>query len=114
MGVKYFEVVTPELDAACAAWSKVHGVDFGEPVGAMGQARMATMPDGAWVGIRKPLADHESTTTRAYHEVEDIAAAMKAAESAGATLAYGPMEQGDYGTFAIYILDDVQYGLWQG
>ena len=35
------------------------------------------------------------------------------AEAAGAMIAYPPTRQGDTGTWAIYVLGDVQIGLWQ-
>jgi len=35
------------------------------------------------------------------------------AEAAGATVAYPPTRQGDTGTWAIYLLGEVQVGLWQ-
>ena len=37
----------------------------------------------------------------------------KAAEAVGAVIAYPPTKQGETGTWAIYILDGMQYGLWQ-
>ena len=48
-----------------------------------------------------------------HFEVADISKTVKAAEAAGAVIAYPPTRQGDTGTWAIYIIDGIQYGLWQ-
>lgn len=111
--VGYLEIVTNELDATCAMYGALWGVRFGEPVADLGQARTTKRPDGTLVGIRKPMAEHESPIVRSYLAVEDIAAAARTAEAQGAMVAYPPTQQGDYGTFAIVILDGVQHGLWQ-
>ena len=63
--------------------------------------------------MRAPLAEHDTPITRSYFAVDDIAAAVAAAEAAGAMIAYGPIQQGDTGTWAIYFLGDAQIGLWQ-
>ncbi|MGB1014645.1 MAG: VOC family protein, partial [Nannocystaceae bacterium] len=78
-----------------------------------GHARVAQKPDGSLIGIREPLAEHESPIVRAYLAVEDIDKATKAAEDAGAMVAYPPTRQGKSGVFAIVIQDGVQHGLWQ-
>ena len=94
-------------------WIILHGLTFGVPDADLGQARAATWPDGSIVGIRAPLADHETPIMRTYVAVEDIAQAVKAAEERGALIAYPPTKQGDRGTFAIFIEGEVQHGLWQ-
>lgn len=111
--VHYLEIVTNELDATCALYASVWDISFGEPVADLGQARTAERSDGLMIGVRKPLADHESPILRSYVAVEDIAAATKAAKAQGATIAYAPTRQGVFGTFAIVILDGVEHGLWQ-
>ena len=112
--IGYLEVVTNELDSTCALYEALWGVSFGEAVADLGHARTAKRPDGTLVGVRKPMADHEAPIMRSYVAVDDIATAAKAAEEHGAMVAYPPTEQGEYGTFAIVILDGVQHGLWQG
>ncbi len=112
--VHYLEVVTNEIDATCALYGALWGVTFGEAVAELGQARTARHSDGTVIGVRKPMAEHEAPIIRSYVSVDDIAAAAKAAEEQGATIAYPPTEQGEHGTFAIVILDGVQHGLWQG
>lgn len=111
--IHYLEIVTPNVDAACATYAQIHGLTFGQPDAAMGQARLAQRSDGGLVGIRAPLAAHEDPIMRTYLAVTDIAAAAKAVEARGAVLAYPPTSQGDHGTFAIYIEGGVQHGLWQ-
>ncbi|MGH1345978.1 MAG: VOC family protein [Nannocystales bacterium] len=113
MTVGYLEIVTPDVDAACALYESVHGLSFGPREEALGHARAARKPDGTLVGIREPLAGHEGPIVRAYLTVDDIHKAVKAAEERGATIAYPPTKQGEYGTFAIVIRDDVQHGFWQ-
>jgi predicted enzyme related to lactoylglutathione lyase len=113
MGIHYLEVVCRDVAAECKALERVHGLSFGQPVADLGQARVAEASDGSLVGVRAPLAQHEQPTVRAYIEVADIAKAVKDAEKAGAVIAYPPTRQGNTGTWAIYIMGDVQLGLWQ-
>jgi predicted enzyme related to lactoylglutathione lyase len=109
----YVEIVCPDVAAQCAVLEQVHGLSFGEPVADLGNARVAESPDGSLIGVRAPLAEHEQPIVRTYLEVEDIADAARKAEAAGAIIAYPPTRQGDTGTWAIYIMDDIQIGLWQ-
>lgn len=113
MSVGYLEIVTPDVDSACALYESLHGLSFGPKDEALGNARAARKPDGTLVAIRAPLAAHEGPIVRAYLAVDDIHKAAKAAEERGATIAYPPTKQGEHGTFAIVIQDDVQHGLWQ-
>ena len=114
MTVHYFEIVTADVDATCALYEQVHGASFGAPEADLGLARVATRADGSLVGIRAPLAEHERPTTRAYVAVENIGAAVEAAERLGAMVAYPPTRQGVHGVFAILIQAGVEHGLWQG
>lgn len=113
MTVGYLEIVTPDVDATCALYESVHGLSFGPKDADLGGARAARKPDGTVVGVRAPLAAHESPIVRAYLAVDDIQEAVKGAQQRGATIAYPPTKQGEHGTFAIVIQDDVQHGLWQ-
>ncbi len=88
-------------------------MSFGPPVPELGNARVAESPDGTRVAVRAPLADHEQPIIRPYIAVDDIARAISQAEAKGAVVAYPPTQQGDTGTWAIYIIGDVQVGLWQ-
>jgi len=113
MAVHYLEIVTNDVDAVTGLYERVHGLSFGPPDTDLGLARVAAREDGALVGVRKPLAAHEQPIMRTYLTVEDIREAVKEAEDAGATIAYGPTRQGRQGTFAIVILGGVEHGLWQ-
>jgi len=113
MTVKYLEIVTPNVASICAMYSEVYGLTFGEEVPDLGNARTAERPDGTVFSIRAPLAEHDTPILRAYLAVDYIEAAVAAATAHGAVVAYGPVAQGDVGTFAIVIQDGVQHGFWQ-
>ncbi|MEM8963493.1 MAG: hypothetical protein AAGD38_18565 [Acidobacteriota bacterium] len=113
MGIHYVEIVTKDVEAQIAAMEKGQVLSFGEPVADLGLARVAETPSGSLVGVRAPLAEHEAPIVRTYFEVENIAKAIEEAKATGAMVAYPPTQQGDTGTWAIYILGDAQIGLWQ-
>lgn len=111
--IHYLEIVCHDVAAQCAALERVHGVSFGPPVADLGQARVAETGAGSLIGVRAPMAAHEEPILRTYLEVLDMASAVEEAEAAGGVIAYPPTLQGDTGTWAIYSLGDVQFGLWQ-
>jgi predicted enzyme related to lactoylglutathione lyase len=111
--VHYLEVVSGDVAAHRETLERIHGLSFGPAVADLGQARVAKGTDGTLIGVRAPLADHEQPIIRTYLEVDDISEAIEEAEDAGAVIAYPPTKQGDTGTWAIYILGDIQFGLWQ-
>jgi predicted enzyme related to lactoylglutathione lyase len=113
MAVHYLEIVSHDVDAVAGLYERVHGLAFGAADPDLGQARVATLGDGSLIGIRRPLAAHESPITRMYFAVEDIEHATKLAAAHGATVAYPPTRQGARGMFAIVIQGDTQLGLWQ-
>lgn len=113
MQVHYLEIVTQDVDGVCSMYQEMTGAVFGEKEADLGYARAAKLPDGSYIGIRAPLADHESPIMRTYIAVEDIEAAVKKAAARGAEVAYPPTRQGSWGTFAIVIYAGVQHGLWQ-
>jgi len=113
MQVQYLEIVTPEVDATCATYAKLHGVNFGEPEAALGNARTAELENGGMIGVRAPMHDAEEPVVRPYLLVDDVDAAAKAAEKAGAEIAHPPMEIPGHGKFAIYIQGGIHHGLWQ-
>lgn len=113
MNIHYLEVVTDDVDGICAMYEEMYGVAFGQKEAELGQARAAKLPSGNVVGVRAPLADHETPIMRTYVAVDDIAAAVKKAKDRGAEVAYPPTKQGAWGTFAIVIHGGVQHGLWQ-
>jgi predicted enzyme related to lactoylglutathione lyase len=113
MQIHYLEIVTEEVDAVCAAYAKVNGVQFGKPVVELGNARTAAMPGGGLVGVRAPMHETEVPVVRPYWLVDDIEAAVSAAVAAGGVIAHPPLEIPGHGMFAIYILGNIHHGLWQ-
>ena len=113
MRIHYLEIVTADVDAACAAYAAAHDVQFGEPDAGLGHARTAALAGGGLVGVRAPLRETEAPVVRPYWLVEDIEAAVAAVMRAGGRLAVPPMEIPGHGTFAIYIQGGIQHGLWQ-
>jgi predicted enzyme related to lactoylglutathione lyase len=113
MLVQYLEVVTPDVEATCSALEKVHGVSFGEPEAELGNARTATLSGGGRIGVRAPMREDEEPVVRPYLLVDDIEAAVKAAEAAGGQFAVDATEIPGHGKFAIYFLGGIQYRLWE-
>ena len=113
VNVHYLEIVTPEVDATCAALEKLHEVSFGVPVAEFGGARTATLESGGRIGVRAPMRETEEPVVRPYVLVDDIETAVEAAKAAGGEIAIPPTEIPDQGRFAIYIMGGIQYGLWQ-
>jgi hypothetical protein len=111
--VQYLEVVTNDLDATCAALTKLHGVTFGEPEAGFGNGRTAALEGGGRIGVREPMAEHEQPVVRPYVLVDDIEVAVKAAEAAGGEIAMTATEIPGHGKFAIYFLGGIQFGLWE-
>lgn len=113
LNVHYLEIVTPSVDATCAALQSAHGVTFGAPIAALGNARTAKLDDGGWFGVRAPMRPTEAPVVRPYVLVNDIEAAVRSAEAAGAEIALPPMELPGHGRCAIYFLGGIEHGLWQ-
>ena len=112
--VQYLEIVTPAVNETCAALAKAHGVTFSDPIPEFGNARTTRLKDGGRIGVRAPMRSTEKPVVRPYLLVDDIEAAVKAAQEAGAVVAMPPMEMpGGQGTFAIYILGGIEHGLWK-
>lgn len=112
LSVRYLEIVTNDVDSTIALYERLHGLSFGQSEPDLGHARIAT-GGGMLVGIRRPLAAHEQPIIRTYVAVDDIKQAVTAAEGLGATIAYPPAQQGQWGTFAIVIQGNIEHGLWQ-
>lgn len=111
--VHYLEIVTPDVDATCNALGDLHDVSFGRPEPGIGNARTAVLRGGGWIGVRAPMRKDEAPVVRPYLLVDDIATAVSAATEAGGEFAVTPTEIPGHGTFAIYFLGGVQYGLWK-
>ncbi len=113
MHVHYLEIVTSHVDDTCQALAAQHGVRFGEPEAMLGNARVAMLDGGGRIGVRAPMRDDEAPVVRPYMLVDDIEAASKAAEAAGADFAMRATAIPGHGRFAIYFLGGIQHGLWQ-
>ena len=113
MKVHYLEIVTPDVDAICAAYEAVHNVRFGEPNRLLGGARTCDLADGSIVGVRAPLRETEEPVVRPYWLVEDIEKAIIHVEAQGVEIAVPPLEIPGKGTFAIYINGAIDHGFWQ-
>ena len=111
MRVHFLEVITQKVDETCALLEKMHGVEFSPPVAELANARVSVK---GLISVRAPIPEAEpAPLVRPYLLVDDIRAAVKHAEEAGATIAHPPLEIPGRGTFAIYILGGVQHGLWE-
>lgn len=113
MQISYLEIVTPDVDAVCTTYSKLHGVTFddGDPV--LGGARTTKLAGGGTLGVRAPMHAAERPVVRPYVLVEDIESAVAAATEAGAEIAVPPMKLEGHGTCAIYFQGGVECALWQ-
>jgi predicted enzyme related to lactoylglutathione lyase len=111
--IQYLEIVTTDVDAACALYSQMHGITFGHADQRLGAARTANLANGGWLGIRAPLRDTETPVVRPYVLVDDIKASVAAAAESGAIIAMTPTEIAGRGQFAIVIQGGIESGLWQ-
>jgi predicted enzyme related to lactoylglutathione lyase len=113
MKIQYLEIVTKDVDAACAIYSQMYGVEFGEAEHRLGGARTARLTSGGMLGIRAPLRPTEEPVVRPYVLVNDIKASIAAAAKSEAVIAMEPTEIPGYGQFAIVIHGGIESGLWQ-
>lgn len=113
MQVQYLEIVTPEVDATCAALAAQHGATFSDPVAMLGNARTAALTGGGRISVRGPMRPDEAPVVRPYLLVSDIEAAIAAADAAGAEFAMRATSIPGEGTFAIYMLGGIEHGIWQ-
>ena len=113
MKIYYLEIVTTDVEAACALYSNMYGVTFGEADPNLGGARTANLDNGGKLGVRAPMRDTEQPIVRPYVLVDDIKASVAAAAEAEAEIAMEPMEIPGYGQFAIVIQGGINLGLWQ-
>ncbi len=108
MQIQYLEIVTNG-----AVYTELHDVEFSEGDPGLGGARTAALANGGMIGVRAPMREMEEPVVRPYLLVDDVDAAARAAEAAGAEIAHPPMEIPGHGKFAIYIKGGIHHGLWQ-
>jgi hypothetical protein len=111
--VYYLEIVTPDIRAAADFYRAAYGFRFGPEAPELGNALVATLPDGSLCGIRAPMGGHEQPIVRTYLRVADLGAAVQRAAELGATIAIEDMELAGRGRIAIYFLGGIEQGLWQ-
>jgi len=113
MQIQYLEIVTPDVEASVALYSKIHGVSFSPADESLGGARTAKLANGGMLGIRAPMRDTETPVVRPYLLVHDIDEAVAAAASSSAEIAMTATEIPGHGKFAIIIQGGIESGLWQ-
>lgn len=111
--IHYLEIITPDLEAARDLYTKAYGWSFGDRIPELGNAYVATLPNGSLCGIRAPMHEQETPITRTYLRVADIEAALAQAVELGGEVALGVMELPGQGSIAIYLLGGIQQGIWQ-
>lgn len=111
--VYYLEIVTADVRATADFYGNAYGWQFGAETPELGNAMVATLPNGSLCGVRAPMHDQEDPIVRTYLRVADIDGAVDRASQLGATIALEPMEIPGRGTVAIYLLGGIQQGLWQ-
>ena len=113
MQLFYLEIVAKDVEATCKLYSSVHGIKFGDADPSLGNARTAKMAGGGMLGVRAPMRASEDPVLRPYFKVDDIEAAVKKADDAGAEIALPKMKIPGHGYCAIFILNGNELGLWQ-
>lgn len=66
--VHYLEIVTPDVDATCHLYGTAYGWHFEGMRAELGNAFVATLPDGGLCGVRAPMHEQETPTVRTYLE----------------------------------------------
>lgn len=111
--IHYFEIVTPDVEAACRHYGAAYGWSFEATGPEMGNSFIASMPNGSICGIRAPMHEEEKPIVRTYLRVENLEKAVEEAAELGAEIALERMEIPGHGTIAIYFYGGIQQGLWQ-
>ena len=111
--IHYLEVVTPNAEGAREFYSRAYGWRFEDMAPELGNAFVASLPNGSLCGIRAPMHDPEKPTVRTYIRVADIESSIERAVELGATVALGPTEIPGRGMIAIYLYGGIEQGIWQ-
>ena len=109
----YLEIVTPDPKGASDFYRQAYGWPFEDVAPELGNAFVASLPNGSLCGIRAPMHDQEEPTVRTYIRVADLESSVKKAEELGATIILGAMEIPGRGSIAIYLNGGIEQGIWQ-
>ena len=111
--IHYHEIVTPKAEAVRDLCQQIYGWHFEDGAPELGNAFVATLPDGSLYGIREPMHTQEKPTVRNYIRVSDINSYVEEIEERGAMIALGPTKIAGRGIIAIFQFGEIQQGLWQ-
>jgi hypothetical protein len=111
--IHYLEIVTPDAEASRDFYSQAYGWRFEDMAPELGNAFVASLPNGSRCGIRAPMHDHETPTVRTYIRVADIDSSIQRAAELGAAVALEPTKISGQGMIAIYRYDGIEQGIWQ-
>jgi predicted enzyme related to lactoylglutathione lyase len=111
--IHYLEIVTPDAEVARDFYSQAYGWQFGAATPELGNAFVATLPNGSLCGIRAPMHEQEKPTVRTYVRVDDIESSIERAVKLGAIVALGATEIPGRGMIAIYLYGGIEQGIWQ-
>ena len=111
--IHYLEIVTPDSQSARDFYSQAHGWRFEDMAPELGNAFVASLPNGSLCGIRAPMHDQEKPTVRAYIRVANIESSTEEAAKLGAEVLLGPMEIPGRGMIAIFKYGGIEQGIWQ-
>jgi len=64
MKIHYLEIVSPDVDAVCAAYQVAHDVQFGDADGLFGGAKNGRLVYGGTIGVRGTLRETEESIVR--------------------------------------------------
>ena len=109
----YLEIVTPDAEASRDFYSQAYGWRFKDMAPELGNAFVASLPDGSLCGIRAPMHDLEKPTVRTYIRVADINPSIQRAAELGAEVLLEPTELSGHGKIAIYRYGGIEQGIWQ-
>lgn len=111
--VHYLEIVTPNAESVRNHYSEAYGWQFREMAPELGNAYVATLPNGSLCAIRAPLHAQELAVTRTYLRVPDVEKSLNRAVELGGVLMLGATELPGRGIIGIYNYEGIEQGVWQ-
>lgn len=111
--IYYLEIVTPDAESARDLYGQTYGWKFQDAAPELGNAFVATLPNGSLCAIRAPMHAQEQPIVRTYIRVANVQDSLDKAVKLGAVTALGPTEISGRGTIAIYFFGGIQQGIWQ-